>query len=451
MSSRSSSVSHTSSHPSEDSVQLPAGEHDLLPSQAPEGSPQFEVDQTSGENEGAQGNYNEELTNLQNNDAPEDGDAEERMVKDNTSSGSPSSGSHHPGMVSLFIGLGPNARQVNGEELRRLLETNAIDAGNILDVRHRGRCAFADINSKEEADHLIEKLDGVFLDSNVRLTVQTSLNRKDEQPSSSRREREVMRREEGRQTLFIGLGPHGGNITNEQLQDRLAAVVPYVTVSRRRDMCAFVDVESREDALKLIEQLNNIHLGDARLSVQLSRERKRRRDPSPSRHAHRTGNSPYYQNDRRRDDFSGGGGRRFRRNSPSQLEDRRGGGPLGGSGASRSHGYRRGRSRSPSSRSRSLSDGDHHHSRRRRYSDDNRLYRRRTSERQRDTGDRRRAVEDRHRHRHHRRMSSSRSFSSRSYSSRSSRSSGGSAERRRRDDRRGGERRAGGMPPPLRR
>lgn len=444
MSSRSSSASRSSSQPSEDSVQLPPAESVLLSASQPSDgahSPSEEGHVTGEQDVSTTAKDWEGVNSVNHNESRREGE-EEDIGKDSASVGNPPSTASPTGMVSLFIGLGPHARQVNAEDLRRFFESNAQDKSNILDVRHRGRCAFADISCKEEADHLISKLDGVFLEDNVRLTVQTSLNRKEDQPLSDRKEREVMRRDEGKQTLFIGLGPRGGHVTNEQLRERLAAVVPYVTVNRRRDMCAFVDVDSREDALKLIEKVNNMHVGDARLSVQISRERKRRRDSSFSRHPNSAGGPPYYPNDRRRDDF--GAGRRLRRTPPPPLDDRRGG--IGG--PSRSHGDRRMRSRSPTSRSRSNSREDRRHTRRRRYSDDSRGDRRRPTDRQRDTGDRRRGTEDRHRHRHHRRGSSSRSYSSRSYSSRSSRSSGGSVERRRRDDRRGGggDRHGGGIP-----
>lgn len=444
MSSRSSSVSHCSSHRSDDSVQLPPKECDLLTSDVRDGAPagtkerQSLVEHGSGE-AGSEG----ETANLA--DAGAVGEVnDEEMMKESSSGRFPSSASH-PDMVSLFIGLGPNARQVDAGDLRRLLEERARDASHILDVRHRGRCAFADVSCKEEAEYLISELNGFYLEKNVRLTVQASLNRKDEQPLSSKREREVMRREEGRLTLFIGLGPNGKHINNDQLWECLSAVIPYVKVNRRHETCAFVDVNSREDALKLIDKVNNMHLGEARLSVQISRERKRRREVSLPRYPASGASSNYYPKDRRRDDVVGGGGRRYRRTPPLPFDGRRG----AAAGPPRSHGDRRVRSRSLSSRSRSDSRDGRRHSRRRRYSDDSRGNRRRVIDRQRDNGDRRRGVDDRHRHRHHRRTSSSRSYSSRSYSSRSSRSSGGSVDHRRKDDRRGGERRVGGAAPPF--
>lgn len=314
-----------------------------------------------------------------------------------------------PGVVSLFIGLGPAARSVRLEELEKFLKDNAADRANVLEVRLRGRCAFADIANDEEAQHLIHKLNGVMFEDRVRLTVQVSLNKKDERPNV-RRQREISSRSEGSQVLFIGLGPTGATITDDQILQCLQSVCP-VKMVRRKEQCAFVEVESREHATQLIERMNNVHIHEARLSVQLSREsqsqggRKRGRHDSRDRH-------PY--GDRRGGDRRGG-----------ELSHRRDGGNRYRDGPPRG-GALRDRRRSSRSRSDSRDRRRGDRSRRSRYSDDSR--------------DRR----DRRGDRRDRRSRRSRSYSSRSYSSRSySSRSRSPSDRRRRTDRR--------APPPPRR
>lgn len=312
-----------------------------------------------------------------------------------------------PGSVSLFIGLGPAARSVRLEDLERCLRDNAKDSANVLEVRLRGRCAFADIANDEEAQHLISKLNGVMFEDRVRLTVQVSLNKKDERPNV-RRLRELSSRGEGAQVLFIGLGPSGTNITDDQILQRLQEVCP-VKMIRRKEQCAFVEVESRENAVALIEKMNNVYLQDARLSVQLSRDSQNHNGRKRGRHDSRD-RFPYA--DRR---GGGRGGELAHRREVGRFRD----GPRGGALRDR-----RGRSRSRSdSRDRRDRRGDR--SRRSRYSDDSR--------------DRRDRRGDRSRRSRRSRSYSSRSYSSRSYSSRSRSPS----DRRRRTDRR--------APPPPRR
>lgn len=300
--------------------------------------------------------------------------------RDNTATAAPST--QGGGFISLFVGLGPSSRFVKLEDLRRTLESNARNPEKIKEIRLRGRCAFADIVDEEEANNLIQKLDGTTLaDGRVRLTVQISKNKKDSKPSHR------TRGAEGPQVLFVGLGPNGLRITDDELKERLNAVCP-VRFIRRKEQCAFVEVESRGEAENLIEQLNSKYIGDSRLSVQYSRKREREED--------------------------------IRSGRRGDALDRRAGGGVGRRGDDR-YGGRRSRSRSHS-RSRSYSDRRHRRHRRR-YSDESRDSRRRS----------RRSRRDR------RSSYSSRSASSRSYSSRSR--SASSRSDRRRGGRRGPDRR----------
>lgn len=185
--------------------------------------------------------------------------------------------------VSLFIGLGPSARMVRQEELEEYLKSHATAAECISEVRLRGRCAFADVASQSEADHLIHVLDGKLFKDRIRLTVQISLNKKNEDTvnKKDRVRRALEHRGEGVQELFIGLGPKGASITDEEIQKRLEAICP-AKIVRRRDQCAFVEVQSRQDAEELIDKLHNEYIGEARISVQVAHEERKRERPHGS-------------------------------------------------------------------------------------------------------------------------------------------------------------------------
>lgn len=79
--------------------------------------------------------------------------------------------------------------------------------------------------------------------------------------------------------MFIGLGPNGIHIPDHVIRQKLEDSVP-ILAFRRHGQCAFVDVEDDRAADKLIREVSNQYIDDARISVQFSRDnRKRRRSP----------------------------------------------------------------------------------------------------------------------------------------------------------------------------
>lgn len=244
-----------------------------------------------------------------------------------TSAPPPTSSPNEP--ISLFIGLGPAARTVRQDELRSFLQSKAMNPENVLEVRLRGRCAFADIRTTEESNHLISQLDGQMFEDRVRLAVQVSKHKKDERPAAMMRERR--RDEESSQCLFIGLGPNGARISTEEVKQRIEAVCP-VRITRRRDQCMFVEVDSHAQAGRVIDALNNQHIGDSRLSVQFSRDNRKRDhfEMSSSSRGLRRDDRPHRSDERRRyrsrsnsrdrDRYH-----RRRRYSDDSREERRGG------------------------------------------------------------------------------------------------------------------------------
>ncbi|RNF23002.1 putative splicing factor TSR1 [Trypanosoma conorhini] len=204
-----------------------------------------------------------------------------------------------PATTSVFIGLGPAASTISDEALRERLE----EVAPVLGVRIRGRCAFADVPDPEAAARLVSELDGKLI-GEARMAVQLSRSKEKERPpanSNSNNNNSSSNKKNGanpgRTSLFVGLGPAGGAISDKELRGKLEEVAP-ITGFRRRGQCAFVDVADVAQASRMIDELNNQYIGDCRLSVQYSRDNKnsrsggrvekRSRSPIRRRHRHRS-------------------------------------------------------------------------------------------------------------------------------------------------------------------
>lgn len=164
-------------------------------------------------------------------------------------------------MPSLFVGLGPNGRDIKEDQLKEFLEQYAP----VASVRVRGTCAFADVETDEDAQKLITEANDQHLGV-ARLSVQLS------RPKGGHA---AAPRGNGPVSLFIGLGPQGGTVSEDELRQKLEEAAP-VTAIRRRGECAFVDVGSAGDAERMISQLRGAMLGPCRLSVQYSKDNNNR-------------------------------------------------------------------------------------------------------------------------------------------------------------------------------
>eukprot|EP00331_Platyophrya_macrostoma_P000639 CAMPEP_0176406104 /NCGR_PEP_ID=MMETSP0127-20121128/692_1 /TAXON_ID=938130 /ORGANISM="Platyophrya macrostoma, Strain WH" /LENGTH=233 /DNA_ID=CAMNT_0017785205 /DNA_START=35 /DNA_END=738 /DNA_ORIENTATION=+ len=160
--------------------------------------------------------------------------------------------------ISLFIGLGPNGRNVTEDQIRDLLSQYAP----VQSIRCRGTCAFADVETEEDADKVIQGADQQYI-GNARLSVQVSKQRGDQGSSRS----------SGPTSLFVGLGPKGRSVTEDELRSKLEEAAPVKGV-RHRGECAFVDVASPADADRIMQMMRGAMLGECRLSVQLSKENR---------------------------------------------------------------------------------------------------------------------------------------------------------------------------------
>ncbi|KPA74275.1 splicing factor ptsr1-like protein [Leptomonas pyrrhocoris] len=225
-------------------------------------------------------------------------------------------------VASLFIGLGPEGRSVKADELLDLLRSKALNPANIHDIRLRGRCAFADTTTVEEARHLIAELDNSTFKETIRLSVQMSKQTLSEaqQKRKEREETRVSNRSEvaanGGCQVFINLGPKGGAITDDTLRARIEKLCPIIKMERR-GYCVYVDVHTPADTQKVVADLNDTVIEDVRLVAMVSMLRRKRERETAARRGERSprrdDRRDVLPSSRRRRSGSRDGGRRDRR------------------------------------------------------------------------------------------------------------------------------------------
>ncbi|CAJ1986332.1 TSR1 / splicing factor ptsr1-like protein [Leishmania donovani] len=279
-------------------------------------------------------------------------------------------------VASIFIGMGPAGRTVTLTELTEYLKSKAMDPANVKDVRLRGRCAFADTTTVEEARHLIAQLDNHDYKGKFRLAVQMSKQTMAEAKENKRKRQEARGTKQGEEgnyvnegrQVFVNLGPAGKDIPNEAIRSKIEAICPVLRFERR-GYCMYADVPTAEDTRRVVAALNNMMIGEVRVLVQISTlVRKRERSPQRVRDAPRRGGDRHERDShhhRRRSD-SREGRRRHHRSRRSYTPSSR----STSSYSSRSRSHSRGRrSYSPDSedsRDRRSRRGGYHGSDRRR-------------------------------------------------------------------------------------
>lgn len=178
-------------------------------------------------------------------------------------------------MPVLFVGLGPNGRDVTKEQLGAFLGR----FGAVQEVRCIGTRAFADVATDADADAIIAGADKQQLGS-VRLAVH--LDRQGGAPGARGPERAARGvapagaaggAAASGSTLYVGLGPQGAEVSEEMLRAKMAEVGAAVVAVRHRGTCAFVDMESAEAAGRAIEGANQQYIGSVRLTVRLDQPR----------------------------------------------------------------------------------------------------------------------------------------------------------------------------------
>ena len=193
--------------------------------------------------------------------------------------------------TTLFVGLGPRGREVTSERLAEYLGQHAA----VGDVRCVGTRAFVEVASEAAARELIAKCHGQYLDGSIRLVVKIDEPREEREgggewargdagrgahgayPRGGARGGRGGRSEGagGQTTLFVGLGPRGAEVAEEELRRVIGA---HATVGgvRHRGGTAFVDVGSAAEAAAAIGALHGATLSNGvRLSVRVDGGRPR--------------------------------------------------------------------------------------------------------------------------------------------------------------------------------
>jgi hypothetical protein len=168
-------------------------------------------------------------------------------------------------MPTVHIGLGPR-REVTEDVLKRRVE----DVCPVLEMRFRGQYAFVDVATDYDAQRVIDALNNVHI-GETRLSV-----RGDAGPPGGGRGRDAAPRggrgggaaavaSPGANALFFGLGPRR-EVSEDDLKRQIEQVCRVVDM-RFHGQYALVTVATGADAERVIEALNNVHIGETRLSV----------------------------------------------------------------------------------------------------------------------------------------------------------------------------------------
>ena len=158
--------------------------------------------------------------------------------------------------ISLFIGLGPNGDVTEGE-----LQAHFAEIAPPGEVRMRGSIAFVDARNAADADKYISQLNGTYINSS-RLFVKLD-QKEDFKP----------RTETEGTSVFIGLGPNGDAVSEEDIRAACGDVAPFKGFNRKNPGLAFIDTDNAGDAQKFVEKLNGVTINSVRLSVNISRGR----------------------------------------------------------------------------------------------------------------------------------------------------------------------------------
>jgi hypothetical protein len=176
--------------------------------------------------------------------------------------------------VELFIGLGPLGESISEEAIRAKLEETQVA---VLAVRKRGKNCYVDVADDYSAQRVISALNGQYI-GEARMTVDYSnqrargdFNRKPDYGGRGRGQggHQQAPRGDGVE-LFVGLGPKGNSITEEQLAAHLSKSRVTILAVRARGTRAFVDVATVGDAEKLISAMSGQLLQESRLEIKLN-------------------------------------------------------------------------------------------------------------------------------------------------------------------------------------
>ncbi len=167
-----------------------------------------------------------------------------------------------PATGDLFVGLGPNGREVSSAALSQAVSQIAKP----IAVNMHPSFAIVTVDPSQ-AQAVIDGLQGQYI-GNVRLSLRPDRRRSDaqHQPQHQQHDGPV-----NGKRLYIGLGPNGSRVPLEALRVACEAIAPISNIEAAR-FCAFVDVAREADGQAIIDGLSGQTLHGCRLVVRHFRD-----------------------------------------------------------------------------------------------------------------------------------------------------------------------------------
>ena len=165
---------------------------------------------------------------------------------------------------ALFVGLGPNGRDVTAEALTELVSQFAAP----LSVNMRPSFAIVTVDPSQ-AQAVIDGLQGQYI-GNARLSARPDRQSGEQQPQV-RGGRQQNDGPVNSKRLYVGLGPNASRVPLEALRAACEAIAPITNIELER-FCAFVDVARDADGQAIIDGLTGQTLHGCRLVVRHFRD-----------------------------------------------------------------------------------------------------------------------------------------------------------------------------------
>jgi hypothetical protein len=161
----------------------------------------------------------------------------------------------------LFVGLGPNGREVTAAALSQAVAQIAKP----LSVDMHPSFAIVSVHPSQ-AQAVIDGLQGQYI-GNVRLSLRPDRRRSAPQDRPQQQHDGPV----NSKRLYIGLGPNGSRVPLEALRAACEAIAPVTNIEAAR-FCAFVDVARDADGQAIIDGLTGQTLHGCRLVVRHFRD-----------------------------------------------------------------------------------------------------------------------------------------------------------------------------------
>lgn len=161
----------------------------------------------------------------------------------------------------LFVGLGPNGREVSAAALSQAVAQIAKP----LSVDMHPSFAIVSVHPTQ-AQAVIDGLQGQYI-GNVRLSLRPDRRRSPGAPQQQQHHDGPV----NSKRLYVGLGPNGSRVPLEALRAACEAIAPITNIEAAR-FCAFVDVARDADGQAIIDGLTGQTLHGCRLVVRHFRD-----------------------------------------------------------------------------------------------------------------------------------------------------------------------------------